>query len=315
MEGAVRSLFIPLSLAVGASMVTSYLLSSTLVPVLSVWLLKPTRPARTPRLGQASPGFFVQGPGSVRAALTWVVAHRRVVVLILPDRGHDRLRGRLVAPEARPRAVPEGRRRPVPASRPPAAGDAVRVDPAGRREDLRRDRRGGRARTTSTSRWATSARPRRSSSSTRPISGAEGPRTPCSAIGLKSPRESKVGIFELAREAPRRSCRRRSAAGSSGGTDPKLGRARGPGRGARPSEIVFAFEPGDLISSTMSLGSPAPIEVVVSGRDLTQTGAFMEKIRGELNKIEPSATSSSSRPCTTRPSRLPSTASVPGSAA
>jgi multidrug efflux pump subunit AcrB len=36
----VRSLFMPLTLAVGFSMVASYLLSSTLVPVLSVWLMK-----------------------------------------------------------------------------------------------------------------------------------------------------------------------------------------------------------------------------------------------------------------------------------
>lgn len=36
----VRSLFVPLSLAVGFAMITSYILSSTLVPVLSVWLLK-----------------------------------------------------------------------------------------------------------------------------------------------------------------------------------------------------------------------------------------------------------------------------------
>lgn len=40
MEGAARALFVPLSLAVGFAMVTSYLLSSTLVPVLSVWLLR-----------------------------------------------------------------------------------------------------------------------------------------------------------------------------------------------------------------------------------------------------------------------------------
>jgi multidrug efflux pump subunit AcrB len=40
MEGAARSLFVPLSLAVGFSMVTSYLLSSTFVPVTSVWLLR-----------------------------------------------------------------------------------------------------------------------------------------------------------------------------------------------------------------------------------------------------------------------------------
>jgi multidrug efflux pump subunit AcrB len=40
MTGAARALFVPLALAVGFSMVTSYLLSSTFVPVLSVWLLR-----------------------------------------------------------------------------------------------------------------------------------------------------------------------------------------------------------------------------------------------------------------------------------
>ena len=40
MAEPVRSLFVPLSLAVGFAMIASYLLSSTLVPVLSVWLLK-----------------------------------------------------------------------------------------------------------------------------------------------------------------------------------------------------------------------------------------------------------------------------------
>src|SRR5579864_866893 len=40
MEGAAKAMFLPLSLAVGFAMVTSYLLSSTLVPVLSVWVLR-----------------------------------------------------------------------------------------------------------------------------------------------------------------------------------------------------------------------------------------------------------------------------------
>lgn len=39
MEGAARALFVPLSLAVGFSMIASYVLSSTFVPVLCVWLL------------------------------------------------------------------------------------------------------------------------------------------------------------------------------------------------------------------------------------------------------------------------------------
>jgi len=40
MTGAAKALFVPLALAVGFSMIGSYLLSSTLVPILSVWLLR-----------------------------------------------------------------------------------------------------------------------------------------------------------------------------------------------------------------------------------------------------------------------------------
>src|SRR6185369_7809200 len=39
MTGVSRSLFVPLSLAVGCSMIASFLLSSSLVPVLAVWML------------------------------------------------------------------------------------------------------------------------------------------------------------------------------------------------------------------------------------------------------------------------------------
>src|SRR5262249_6988238 len=45
MQGAARALFVPLSLAVGFAMVTSYFLSSTFVPVLSVWLLRHWHPS------------------------------------------------------------------------------------------------------------------------------------------------------------------------------------------------------------------------------------------------------------------------------
>ncbi len=40
MTGAAKALFVPLALAVGFSMLASYLLSSTLVPILSIWLLR-----------------------------------------------------------------------------------------------------------------------------------------------------------------------------------------------------------------------------------------------------------------------------------
>src|SRR5579862_3571735 len=44
MTGVGRQLFVPLSLAVGFAMIASYLLSSTLVPVFSAWLMKESHP-------------------------------------------------------------------------------------------------------------------------------------------------------------------------------------------------------------------------------------------------------------------------------
>src|ERR1051326_4185691 len=40
MTGVAKQLFVPLSLAVGFAMISSYLLSSTLVPVFSTWLIR-----------------------------------------------------------------------------------------------------------------------------------------------------------------------------------------------------------------------------------------------------------------------------------
>src|SRR5256885_11177113 len=51
MVGISRQLFVPLSLAVGFSMIASYLLSSSLVPVFSTWLLRNAR-------GERSEGLF-----------------------------------------------------------------------------------------------------------------------------------------------------------------------------------------------------------------------------------------------------------------
>ncbi len=59
MEGAARNLFVPLSLAVGFAMVSSYFLSSTFVPVLSTWLLRHHH--HVPSLADAKPGRFSFG--------------------------------------------------------------------------------------------------------------------------------------------------------------------------------------------------------------------------------------------------------------
>jgi multidrug efflux pump subunit AcrB len=54
MTGAAKALFVPLALAVGFSMVASFILSSTLVPILSVWFLRNVAHASSVRVHEAS---------------------------------------------------------------------------------------------------------------------------------------------------------------------------------------------------------------------------------------------------------------------
>lgn len=70
MEGAVRSLFVPLALAVGFAMVTSYFLSSTFVPVMSVWLLRHHPQARASSGGRIFAGVQRQYDHLLCASLT-----------------------------------------------------------------------------------------------------------------------------------------------------------------------------------------------------------------------------------------------------
>ena len=76
MQGAARSLFVPLSLAVGFAMVASYVLSSTFVPVLSVWLLKEHRDHR----GSDAPTLFDRLRGRYRGLLTRTISWRWILI-------------------------------------------------------------------------------------------------------------------------------------------------------------------------------------------------------------------------------------------
>ena len=91
MEGAARALFVPLSLAVGFAMIASYLLSSTFVPVLSVWLLRHARDGgrgarsedggRGEGLTSFAKAMQVFFTGSCRGAGRWWVDISRLMAL------------------------------------------------------------------------------------------------------------------------------------------------------------------------------------------------------------------------------------------
>lgn len=72
MVGAAKALFVPMALAVGFSMFASFILSSTLVPVLSVWFL----PKNTKHAEEGRPGLLARSyQGLVKAAVTmrWIL--------------------------------------------------------------------------------------------------------------------------------------------------------------------------------------------------------------------------------------------------
>lgn len=75
MEGAARELFVPLSLAVGYAMIASYILSSTFVPVLCVWLLKPGM-----HHAEAKGGLFAKLMDNYEAVVARIVYLRSITV-------------------------------------------------------------------------------------------------------------------------------------------------------------------------------------------------------------------------------------------
>ena len=95
MVGSTRALFVPLSLAVGFSMIASYFLSSTLVPVLSVWMLrkhalKEHRPTIFHKIQDAYAALL-----STSMGLNWLVAGcylglaSLIIALVYPQLGME----------------------------------------------------------------------------------------------------------------------------------------------------------------------------------------------------------------------------------
>lgn len=107
MEGAVRALFGSLALSVGLSMLASYVVSSSVIPVLSVYLL--TRPARIGGAGPLRTAYGRLVRGAVRLRLPLVLLFlalcaatiafgRRLPVELFPAAGNERLQLRVRAP-------------------------------------------------------------------------------------------------------------------------------------------------------------------------------------------------------------------------
>ena len=156
MVGAAKALFLPLSLAVGFSMVASYLLSSTLVPILSVWVLRGHEqardgPWRRPRAvsPDSSERYAALGAADWCDGAGWWSA-----ALSGGDGGSSLC---FVGRAAGDGDLPPGRCRTASSAAARAGRHADRRHRSRRAAGAGPDQAGGRARRTSRSRWASSA--------------------------------------------------------------------------------------------------------------------------------------------------------------
>ena len=251
MQGAARALFVPLSLAVGFAMIASYILSSTFVPVLAVWLLKQKSPENQQRKTtlfdglQNAYGAIVTIFARLRYALIpiyliascWIViglgGHLGRSIFPIVDSGQFRLRMR----------APDGTQ-------------IVRTEKYAKEALKEIAEELGKENIDLTLGYVGMIH------SNFPVIAvyhwSRGPEEAILYVDLKD-------HFRLSDEELKERLRRRLA--------------------DKIPDVRFSFEPSDIINEVMSFGSATPVEVAVSGSNLADNRAHAEKIRAELAKI------------------------------
>jgi len=248
MSGVGRQLFVPLSLAVGFAMIASYVLSSTLVPVLSTWLLRAGHSEEAPFFERLRSAYrdrlesllrlrwMVVVVYAVAAIALIAIVYPRIGTEVFPSVDANQLQVRLRAPT--------GTRLERTELIEMKAMDVIRnaVGPA-------------------------------NVEITTGFIGVQQPTYPINTIYLftSGQHEAVVGV-SLKPEAPPV-------------TEALKEQLRRDLKKALP-DVAVSFEAADIISQVMSFGSPTPIEVAIQGPALPATRAFAEKVRVELAKID-----------------------------
>ncbi|MFM9965969.1 MAG: efflux RND transporter permease subunit [Planctomycetaceae bacterium] len=266
MQGAARELFVPLSLAVGFSMIASYILSSTFVPVVSTWLLRGS--SKKDRLGEPE-GVSPRTPAKVRGLtpagspeqtwfarivsffvrLRWLVvpaylavcgatlfwASGRLGIEIFPtvDAGEFRLRFR--------------------------APDGTHID---KTEQIALD----------------------ILDTVKQKVGEQNVAMTLGYIGTVPASFPINSVYHFSR-GPEEGLLRIALKPKSGiSTGQMKEELRREFRDRFPN-VRFSFEPGDIISEVMSFGSPTPIEIAARGGNLAENREYIGKVQAALTKL------------------------------
>jgi multidrug efflux pump subunit AcrB len=251
MTGVSRSLFVPLSLAVGCAMIASFLLSSSLVPVLGVWML---RRAHAHRTGEDAD--WVERLRARLGSLLGRIAPMRLAVLV----------GYLVAALGLVAVVAPMLGREI---FPPSGTSLFQLRfraPAGTKFEATEQL--GRAVLDEISAVAGKA----NVAITLGYVGVQPSSYPINTIFLWTG-GSHEGVLQVSL---------RPGAGLR--LEPFQESLRQRFHEKFPA-ATFSFEPGDIVSRIMNFGAQTPVEVAVMGPDFGATRAFATKVRDELAKV------------------------------
>ena len=266
MKGAARELFVPLSLAVGFSMVASYLLSSTLVPVLSVWLLKAHPPAAHDTPGASWFGRLM----GVTTQARWIVVPIYLIVTAIAVVSGFRLVGTEIFPTVDAGQFQLRVKAPT--------GTRIEQTEAITQEALRFiDQEAGAGNVAISIGYV----------------GVVPPSFPINSVYLwmGGPEESVVRVAlkpgSVRTEDLKRRLREKLPAHLREWTAKRWVEAGVPPDVAERQlrDLQLSFEPADIVNEVMSFGSPTPVEVAVSGSKMADNRAHAEKIRTELAKV------------------------------
>ena len=248
MTGAGKALFVPLSLAVGFSMVTSFLLSSTLVPILSIWLLRGHETVRDASFfARLQSGYAVFSRRILRGRWVLLVLYLIATALLIGFLGLG------LGTEIFPRV------------------DAGQLQLRFRAS-------------TGTQVEKTEALALRILESVKEEVGADQIAITLGFVGVHTP-SYPVNFIHLWNGGPEEGIVQvQLKHGAPVRVEALKERLRGKFATQFP-DIQFSFEPGDIVSRVMSFGSPTPVEIAVSGQNLALNFEHAEKIRQQLAKI------------------------------
>jgi len=272
MQGSARALFVPLSLAVGFSMIASYLLSSTFVPVLSIWLLRKhhrphvaAAPARASRFSRA---FSLLLQGTTR--LRWLVVPAYLIVAAAGVFFVGRLLGTEIFPQVDAGQFQFRLRAPT--------GTRIEQTESMTAEALEFIKKEVGPENVNISLGYVGVVP-----SSYPINSVYlwtgGPEEAVMRVALK---RGVMRVDELKRrlreKLPEHLREWTAQKWIAEGEPPDAARER-------LKELRLSFEPADIINEIMSFGAPTPIEVVVSGPKMADNRLYAEKLHTYLAKI------------------------------